>query len=530
MSLLDALPTPQALWRWLRQWRKSRLVDAVDRVAVLTSVDENGQLGPRYAFMIVMSGGIAMLGLLQNSAAVIIGAMLIAPLMGPIIEMGMGLATFDSRSVRSALKTLVLGLVLGLLVAMLIVWLSPLKQATPEILARTEPTLFDLLVAVFSGLAGGYATVTRKGETIVGVAIATALMPPLAVLGYGLALGNWHIAGGAWMLLLTNMIAIALSVTVVARLYGFGASDTPQQTALQATLIIISFALLSIPLGLSLQRITVRVQVEAAVRSILNESARQEGGRISGLEMAYGEEAAIVDAVFMTPRHVPGLQEQLAQALDERIGMPLQLNLTEVITADGASIARQSANLAELRNSVQALQSANDTRRQQAEEQRERDAALRDRLLAGFGTLQAVGDGWVYRLRPQARLGLEQAQALEQSVQAGAGDVPVQVAPPLQPLPIITFADDSSQLAAQPAFDTAVWALQRWNVAGVTVEGHGVPAELAQARADAVAQALRARGVAVAGTRAADVGQTRTLREQLDGDAIVRGVRILPLQ
>ena len=92
--------------------------------------------------------------------------------------------------------------------------------------------------AVLSGLAGVYATITRKGETIVGVAIATALMPPLAVVGFGTALGNWDIARGAAFLFMTNLLAIALSVTIVARWYGFGGDDTPKQSAWQALLIV----------------------------------------------------------------------------------------------------------------------------------------------------------------------------------------------------------------------------------------------------------------------------------------------------
>ncbi|MBO7941695.1 DUF389 domain-containing protein, partial [Streptomyces sp. S9] len=175
------------------RWRQNHLIEGIDRAAVLEHVRDAGGLGPRYAFMIVMSCGIATLGLLQNSVAVIIGAMLISPLMGPIIELGMGLATFDLRTIRGSLAALAAGVAAALLIAVAIVIVSPLQEPTAEILARTQPTLFDLLVAVFSGLAGAYATVTRKGETIVGVAIATALMPPLAVVGYGVALVNLQI-------------------------------------------------------------------------------------------------------------------------------------------------------------------------------------------------------------------------------------------------------------------------------------------------------------------------------------------------
>ena len=225
------MASAEALWRWLRQWRREHL--QVDRVAVLRNVDEGGQLGPRYAFMTVMACGIATLGLLQNSVAVIIGAMLISPLMGPIVELGMSLATFDFRSLRESLKTLAVGTAVALTTATAIVLVSPLQEATPEILARTEPTLFDLLVAVFSGLAGAYATITRKGETIVGVAIATALMPPLATVGFGLATLNWTVFSGALLLFVTNFVAIALFAALIARLYGFKTYLSGRHTMVQ---------------------------------------------------------------------------------------------------------------------------------------------------------------------------------------------------------------------------------------------------------------------------------------------------------
>jgi len=111
-----------AWWRWARRWRQDQLVETCDRVAVLEHVHDAGLLAPRYAFMIVMACGIATLGLLQNSAAVIIGAMLISPLMGPIIGLGMGLATFDLRSIRESLLTLLAGIGLALAISILIVW------------------------------------------------------------------------------------------------------------------------------------------------------------------------------------------------------------------------------------------------------------------------------------------------------------------------------------------------------------------------------------------------------------------------
>lgn len=520
--------SPHRLWAWLRDWRQTRLIDQVDRIAVLEAVFDSGRFGLRYAFMIVMSCGIAMLGLLQNSAAVIIGAMLIAPLMGPIIELGMGLATFDLRSIRSALATLVVGLLLGLAVAMCIVWFSPLQQATPEILARTEPTLFDLLVAVFSGLAGGYATITRKGETIVGVAIATALMPPLAVAGYGMALGNWNVAGGAWLLLLTNMLAIALSVTVVARLYGFGGRDTPKQTALQATLIVITFALLAIPLGLSLKRIAVRSQVEVAVRQELQQALSAVGGRMSALTVDGNDRGVVVDAVVMTPRPVTAAEQaRLAERLQQRVNRPVQLRLAEVLTASEAAIARQTATLSELRKSVEALQSANADRSAQVATSNQVRSGLQADLAASVGELHAVDDDWEVRLHARPAWTLAQARALEQRLQASESARRVRVVPALQPLPWIVFADDSSALPASPEREAVIWALQRWRVGSVLVEGHGGSPALATARAERVAEVLRAQGVSDVQVRAASIAQTRELVGDSGRGEAARSVRVM---
>ena len=215
---------------WYRRLRVARWrgIRSIDHMEVVDHVHEEGGLSGRYLFMTAMSCGIAILGLLLSSPAVIIGAMLISPLMGPIMLMGFSLSILELKALRESIVSLAVGTGLALATSFLIVFLSPLTDVTPEILARTRPNFFDLLVAVFSGLAGGYAVIHRKGETIVGVAIATALMPPLAVVGYGLATAQFQLAGGAFFLYMTNLLAIALSVTVLSRFYGFGERHSPK--------------------------------------------------------------------------------------------------------------------------------------------------------------------------------------------------------------------------------------------------------------------------------------------------------------
>lgn len=524
------LPSPRALWRWFNQWRQNQLVATTDRITVLEHVDDGGHLGPRYAFMTLMSCGIAMLGLLQNSAAVIIGAMLISPLMGPIVELGLGLATFDLRSIRDALKTLFVGVLLSLLVAAGIVHFSPLQDATAEILARTQPTFFDLLIAIFSGLAGAYATITRKGETIVGVAIATALMPPLAVVGYGLAVLNWSIAGGAAFLFMTNLLAIALSVTVVARWYGFGGTDSPKQTAWQAGLIIGSFVLLSIPLGLALKRIALQSKVELSARAATDAAAARAAGRVSGLRVDLTRDGVNVDAVMMVPRHINGVEAALEHALTVQLGRPVSVQVREVLTADDASFAREQDTLADLRRNVAALQTAESGRSAAQQARDAQQVRLQTTLLGYLGQLASSADGrsWTLQVAPETRMPLAHARGIERDINARLADDDsgIRVFPPLQALPGIVFANDMVTLDedATQALDTVAWAIKRWRGDSVDVIGLGGTPELARKRADAVTEGLRARGLHV--TTALDDAASMRARVATEGPLAARTVRL----
>ena len=523
--------SPEAMWRWLRLWRRENLV--VDRAGVLLHVDEGGELGPRFAFMTLMSAGIAMLGLLQGSGAVIIGAMLISPLMGPIVEMGMALATFDLRTLRDSLRNMGVGVALALLISILIVAISPLQEPTQEILSRTEPTLFDLLVAIFSGLAGAYATITRKGETIVGVAIATALMPPLAVVGFGIAVGNASIAGGAAFLFMTNLLAIALSVTIMARWYGFGGADSPRQTAWQATLIIVCFVLLSIPLGLALRNIAARGFVDRSIRNALDASARQEGGRITTLRVDRSDDTVLVDAVLMTPKFRPRLGEQLERQLEDVLGQPVVVELREVLTANDQQRASEQASLAELHRSVDRLQSTA-LRESEARTASERaNSALQQRALAYFGELEVAQGASKARWQLHADAGLDvgSARRLEASLLASKDGPRTNVIPAVQALPRVRFADDASTLdaGATATLEDIAWALGRWQSTGVQVEGHaGGDRALADARAQAVATWLRAHSIAVGEVTTASNEATRALALR-EGQAAGRSVDVQPV-
>jgi len=165
---------------------------------------------------------VASVGLNMNSTAVIIGAMLISPLMGPINGMGYSLATYDFQLFRRSLKNFSFAVGVSLLTSALYFLLSPLNEAHSELLARTSPTIYDVIIALFGGLAGIVAMSSRlKGNVIPGVAIATALMPPICTAGYGLATLQLNFFFGALYLFTINTVFIAFAALIVCQFLKF---------------------------------------------------------------------------------------------------------------------------------------------------------------------------------------------------------------------------------------------------------------------------------------------------------------------
>ncbi|CAI2767462.1 TIGR00341 family protein [Flavobacterium collinsii] len=165
---------------------------------------------------------IASVGLNVNSTAVIIGAMLISPLMGPIVGAGFGLGMYDFELLKKSMKNLLIATVVSLTTSAIYFYISPFKEAQSELLARTSPNIYDILIAFFGGLVGVIAvTRVEKGNPIPGVAIATALMPPLCTAGYGLALGNYTYFFGALYLYTINCVFICIATFVIVKFLNY---------------------------------------------------------------------------------------------------------------------------------------------------------------------------------------------------------------------------------------------------------------------------------------------------------------------
>lgn len=477
-------------YRW---WRLS-VVGTIDHERVVAQVVEDSGWSPRYAFMTMMSAGIAVLGLLLPSPAVVIGAMLISPLMSPILGLGLSLALFDFAEMRRSLIALAIGAGAAILFTAAIVLASPLKAPTAEILARTRPNLFDLLVALFSALAGTFAIIRGRGETIVGVAIATALMPPLAVVGYGLATWNMAVLGGALALFVTNFVTIALAATIMARLYGFGHFLSSQQSWTQTWLLLLAFIAMAVPLGISLSHIAREAATTNQIRSFLSDRFGANA-RVTQLDIDFDQKPVMVRSVVIAPRPMAKNNGDLEAALAERLQRPVALQVDQVLLDPGAGAL--DVQRAELRQANEAAAAVTRT---------ENAIGRMVALAAGVSPEDVTLDREHQRATATAAVlpgaTLATYHALEQRISGEAEGWQIAILPPLLPLPEIRFANgvDSLDSAARQAVVLSAWSAKRWNIPALAVPG--LPTDdaantnppLAARRALNIAELLRQQG------------------------------------
>jgi uncharacterized hydrophobic protein (TIGR00271 family) len=442
-------PTAKAgLWRDM----VSRLSEDIDRERVFADICDAGLTTGRYVMMSVLSAAIATLGLMLSSPAVVIGAMLLSPLMGPIILLGFSFWTIDWLAARRALTSLAVGLGVALVVAVLLTWASPLKEPTAEILARTRPNLFDLLVAAFSGLAGGYAVIRQRGETVIGVAIATALMPPIATVGFGIGTANWPVTLGALLLFATNLIAIALAAAAMSALYGFRPHYHLANRGWigHVTVILIVIAL-CVPLTLSLNTIALESRATVNARDAIQDLFGPKA-RVTALSVRSQGGALQVDGLVATPKYITSASGKVAAKLKSTLGAAARVSLDQVVLADPSKLVAAAPAAEAPDPVVAAVQSLKDAVPFPADSIAYDPAAHRGLVL----------------LSPSSGLDLAAAAMLEQGLRGKAGLENTVVVPPLQALPPIAV---TLSRKAPPAFGDAlatdVWALQRWRSQGV---------------------------------------------------------------
>ena len=248
---------PGNFWNSLKSDIKAitNISDHIDTDAAARSIRSNVAFRGPNVWILAFSIIIASVGLNVNSTAVIIGAMLISPLMGPIIGIGLGLGVNDTKLIRVGLKNLLVMVGISLMASFLYFLMTPLKLANPtELLSRTNPTIYDVIIALFGG-AAGLLEISRKekGTVLSGVAIATALMPPLCTAGYGLASGHISYFFGALMLFIINGVFIIIATYLMSKILGFPEYEflDAKQARRTRSLVTLVFVLVTIPSILS---------------------------------------------------------------------------------------------------------------------------------------------------------------------------------------------------------------------------------------------------------------------------------------
>lgn len=223
--------------------------DCATQEEIRERIISGGQLRGTNMCIMILAMFIASIGLNMNSSAVIIGAMLISPLMGGIMNIGYGIATYDMGCIRRASMKLGFQVIFCVLVSTIYFMMSPITAPSGELIARTSPTIWDVLIAIFGGLAGiiGNTREEKVSNVIPGVAIATALMPPLCTAGYGIARQSWKYFGGAMYLFFINCFFICLTTVIVLKIMHIPAREyVSEQTLKKQKIYVVIFGIITI--------------------------------------------------------------------------------------------------------------------------------------------------------------------------------------------------------------------------------------------------------------------------------------------
>jgi len=308
--------------------------------------------------ILILSMFIASIGLNMNSTAVVIGAMLISPLMGPILATGFGFATLNFTVVKSGILRLSLQVTIAVLASALYFYISPVQAATSELLARTEPNIFDVFIAIFGGLAGIIGQTRKTLDNVIpGVAIATALMPPLCTAGYGLANGNWQYFIGAGYLFFINAFFIFFAAFIVLKgVYSLPFHKQAEEVNRRNQLIFLVIGLImAIPSIYAGYDMTIKYSESNHIEQFIKNDINQDGRR-QVIDYSLDQTNKLVDIVVIG---APVTSEEQAK-LDDKLQkdeylQPYTLRFVNSVdekksTMDKTNLNKSSENLETYKN------------------------------------------------------------------------------------------------------------------------------------------------------------------------------------
>lgn len=318
-------------WKWIKE--KATPLASVNRTLWRLSVPSFS-----FHFMLGLSAIISTLGLLANSVAIIIGAMIIAPLMGPIVGMAFSVAMGNRKLLRRSSFTLLKGLILTIAFSWLTASAIGLETVESEVLSRTNPTLIDFGIAMAAGMAGAFTQTRRSiSDAIPGVAIAVALVPPLSVIGIGLALGEQDIAIGSSLLFLTNLICIIFFGSLVFVFQSYGNIDRAKKGLALSTAVMFA---LGFPLTLSMRELIIKKNVRHQVsNSIIKETEIFRDSDIQSISVQPRDGYIEVDIEVAAPVNsitrtdIKGLRKSLSAKIKQDIDLRVEVIPMEIINS-----------------------------------------------------------------------------------------------------------------------------------------------------------------------------------------------------
>lgn len=325
------------------------------RREIYEDVADMSQPGGSFYIMVALSTVIAAYGLLIDSAAVVVGAMLVAPLMGPIFGIALALASGSRRLLWSSLQSEIFGIVIAIGVGV-VIGLAPFRMPIgAEWLVRTQPTLYDLAIALASGLAGAYALVDeRMSPALPGVAISVAVLPPLAACGLAASAGRWDMAGGALMLFIANFFAIQIAAAVVFSIFGMLRVERDPRARIEDEegLEIIQFLkrfwvsiLVLLVMGAFMTNTLIGLAVDRRLATTIEDTLGRAVGTISGARIsqtAFERQAnrLRVTATVLTPRpfesdQVASMETDLENAIDRNVHLIVRSLISRDVDREG---------------------------------------------------------------------------------------------------------------------------------------------------------------------------------------------------
>ncbi len=252
---------------------RSLKLESNQKQGIINKIEADIRADNSYIGMAIISSLIATFALLIDDLAVLIGSMLIAPFLTPALGVGMGIIKGDSNLFKRGLLNLTIGIIVGVIGSIIIAAVFPIKELSEAITDRSAPTLVQLAIAVLAGGAAAFSYAYRKIRAVLsGAFVALALVPPISIIGIGIAFLNWDLVGGASLLLLANVIGLTLAAVLVFFLFGFRPMSRPDNyrgVKIGITWLASLFLLIALPLGYIMQTIITDINRENAAQTVI---------------------------------------------------------------------------------------------------------------------------------------------------------------------------------------------------------------------------------------------------------------------